>query len=72
MQKELRTPREDNPSASLVWMNTGFICLLMMCAVERGAEASLSCSVLLNPTHMVIVQLIHVIQGLEEKEVSET
>lgn len=68
MQKELRImPREDKPNVYLVLMTTGFICLLMICVVERGAEATASCSVLLNATHMVIVQLIYVIQGLDKK-----
>lgn len=69
MQKELRLlPREDRPNVYLVSMNTGFICLLMICVVERGATTS--CSVLLNPTHMVIVQLIYVIQDLDKRTIS--
>lgn len=44
MQKELRImPRKDKPNVYLVLMTTGFICLLMMCEVERGAEAIRSC-----------------------------
>lgn len=35
---------------------------------EATAMAVTSCSVLCNPTHMVIVQLIHVTQGLEKKK----
>lgn len=59
MQKELRImPRKDKPNVYLVLMTTGFICLLM-CSGKR-------CLVLLNPTHMVIDQLIHLIQGLEK------
>lgn len=60
-------PREDKPNVNLVLMTAGFICLLMICVVARGEEATASCSVLLNPTHMVIVQLIYVIQGLDKK-----
>ena len=68
MQKEVRImPRKDKPNVYLVLMTTGFICLLMMWKVERGADAIRSCLVLLKPTHMVIVQLIYVIQGLEKK-----
>lgn len=72
-KKELRLiimHREDKPNAYLVLMTTGFLCLLMICAVERGAKATASCPVLLNATHMVIVQLIYVIQGLEKKKIS--
>lgn len=31
----------------------------------RGGSSTASCSALLKPTHMVIVQLIYVIQGLD-------
>lgn len=79
MQKELRImPGEDEPNVDLVVATTVFICLPMMYVVEAvgdeegGAEATAmtatSCSVLCNPTHMVIVQLIHVTQGLEKKK----
>lgn len=79
MQKELRIiPGEDEPNVYLVVATTVFICLPMICVVETvgdeggGAEATVmtatSCSVLCNPTHMVIVQLIHVTQGFGEKK----
>lgn len=50
MQKELRImPGEDKPNVSVL-TTTGFMCLLVMCVVERGvAEVTTSCSVLLNP-----------------------
>lgn len=55
------------PNVSLVLTTAGFICLLMICVVERGTKAAMSCQVLFKPTHMVIVQLISVIQGLDKK-----
>lgn len=74
MQKELRImPTEGEPNVYFGFMTTtvaGFICLPTTCVVERGTEAGTSCLLLLNPANMVIVQLIHVIQGLEKKELS--
>lgn len=49
-----------------VWFTTGFHMFTDdVRSGGRGGSSTASCSALLKPTHMVIVQLIYVIQGLD-------
>lgn len=54
-------PREDKPNVDLVLMATGFICLLMICAVEREWGP-------LRPHSRGHCSAHYVIQGLDKKK----